>query len=213
MNGFDGEFQGGQVVFPPELQGQTVGQRRRQGQRLGDPPRHAVVGHSRRQGIDGHDPPGHVLPSRGLKDGVDHGAAAIAFLHRPIKDIFLPRLQAFFHIALVEEGQGQAAAVVHRPGFYQIQPPSDAGQAGMLCDHPLNTHLFLRRGPANGVDLPPVLVAAGVVGQQVAHGVQVQFFQLLCPGGTHPGQGGEGGVEGESHGVCLLSGICAPILT
>ena len=134
---------------------------------------------------------GHILPPRGLEHRIDHGAAAVLHLQNAVKDVLLPHFQGLFHIALIEEGEEEGGGAVHGSCLHQLQPLPDAGQAGALRDHPLNAHLLPRRSGGDGVYLPPVLVAAGIEGQQVAGGAQAQLFQLGGPGGAHPGQGGE----------------------
>ena len=183
---FDGELHRRQPVGLTDGLGQGFGQAPGAVQGLLGQGGQQVVADPRRQPVDRHDATGEALFSHPLEDGVDHSAAAALDLHRPIKDILLPRPDRPLHIALVEEGEVEGGGVVHHLHLDQLQPLPDAGQPGVLRGHGVHAYPALQRGVSDGVQLPPVLVVPGVPGQQIAGGGQSQFFQLLGPDLSHP---------------------------
>ena len=140
-----------------------------------------------------------------LKDRVYHAPPPALYLHGAVKNVLLPGFYGPFHITLVKKGEMQRSGIVNHLYLNQFQSFSDAGQPGMLRRHGGNAHTTLQRGLSHIVNLPSVLVVAGVPGQQVAGGGQTQLFQFPGPGLPHARERSQRGGAGNIHGGGLLS--------
>ena len=200
MDGGEGKLRRRQVVGLAHPLGQGVRHPPGAGQGLAHQAGQQVAGYPGGEGIDGDDAPGDVLAVRPLEHRVGHGQAVALALHLAIEDIVLPGQQGPLHIALVEKGQVQGAPLVHHGHLDQIQPLSDAGEPGVLGHHGPHAHPHPLRGLADGIDLPPVLVVPGVIGQQVPGGIQSQMRELFGPDLSHAGKLRQRGVRCDGHG-------------
>lgn len=200
-----GLLDGDQVVLPAQVLRQSLLHLGQAGQGGPHQPREETVADPRGEGVDGEDPPGEGVGPLPLEGGVDH----LAVPPRPgdfaVKDITLPRPQGPLDVVLVEKGEVHLAGGVHHPAFGELHPPPNPAGAEGLGHHGGEAHRLLQGEGGDALLEGAVLILPGEIGQKVPHGGQAQLGQGLGPGLAHPGQGGEGGMQGELHGGNLLS--------
>ena len=208
-----GELHLGQAVTQTHLLGQQLGHLSGAGVHAPPgQPGQQVVGDARRQGVDRHDAAGEPGGSLPLEHRVGHLPLPALPLHLAVEDVALPLAQGVPHIGLVKEGDGHHRRLVGHLHLDQLQPLADVGHPGRLRHKGRHAHrLFLGCG-VNGGDFGPVLVAAGVVPQQILHSGQTQLGQFGGSGVADARQFLQAALQRQRHGTPPLSQSLRPSL-
>ena len=145
------------------------------------------------KGVDGQNPPGGgALGGGTFEDGIGHAIAAVVPGDGSVKDVRFAVMQVLFGIPGIEEGQVQPPGGVRHLHPGQIQTLADVGGAGGVHHHRLEAGRTVYLQLADGNQPGTVLVAPGVVADQILQRVDIQIVEQLCPGRANAPQDGNG---------------------
>ena len=82
----------------------------------------------------------------------------------------------------IKKGQIDAPGVIRHRHLGQVHSLSDMGRPGCGHDHGPEAGGHIRLELGDGHQLRPVLIASGKMADQVPQSIDIQVFQLLCPG-------------------------------
>ena len=197
-----GVAQGAEPLGGTDILGQGILHQSGGGHALTDVIRDHLVGDALGERVHGVQRGKGTSFGVGLVGGACHGVAILARgLHPSVEAEHASHSKGVLQKLLVEEGNITASAVVEGAEFEEGHAPLDAadlrlggyrqkgGHAG------LSVFIGLNAGFGQHADIPPVLVGAGEVVEQILHRVNAQLVVGGLAGGAHARQGINGGMQ------------------
>ena len=131
------------------------------------------------EGVDGHDSAGKLPLALLLHHRVGHGLPQEVSLRLAVKNIGFSGDEAVFPIGLVEKGNIQGAALIHRPELHQLQALADPAEGGRSSYHGLRAGVLPVLEILDFHYRPAVIVCPGKIGDQILEGTDPQLGQGL----------------------------------
>ena len=138
-----------------------------------------ALAHAGGQRIDGHDAARDLIRALALEHRVRHLPAQQIALGLAVKDVFLAGVERVFEVGLVEISQIERGRFVHNAKLDEVEPLADVRELRLGRDDGADTGVLAGDKVGDAPVLPPVLVGAGEVGDQLAQIGDAQLLERL----------------------------------